>query len=217
MTRLPMPAPDDPIPVIAGWLAEVTASGKLRNGNAMALATADAAGAPSVRMVLLKELAAEGYSVFYTNYGSRKSEEIGRNPRAAAVIYWEALGRQVRFEGIVVRSPANESDAYFATRPLLSQLNAWSSAQSQPLRDPADLERAAQHKARELGITPRSGIGHVPRPEGWGGFRLWFDGIELWAEGENRFHERLYYRRTLEPLDAFAFRASPWNAERLQP
>ena len=217
MTTLPIPAPDDPIPVIADWLAQVAAGGKLRNANAMALATADADGSPSVRMVLLKELAAEGYGVFYTNYGSRKSEELGRNPRAAAVIYWESLGRQVRFEGIVVRSPADESDAYFATRPLLSQLNAWSSAQSRLLRDPADLEHAAQRKARELGITPSGATQPVPRPEGWGGFRLWFDGIELWAEGENRFHERLYYRRTLEPLDAFVFHASPWNAQRLQP
>src|SRR5262245_2556034 len=212
MTTLPSPPPDDPVPVIADWLAEVTASGRLRNANAMALATADAAGSPSVRMVLLKELAADGYCVFYTNYGSRKSEELARNPRAAAVIYWEPLGRQVRFEGIVVRSPAQESDAYFATRPLLSQLNAWSSAQSLPLRDPADLERAAQRKARELGITPSGAAKAVPRPDGWGGFRLWLDGIELWAEGENRFHERLYYRRTLQPLDAFAFSTSPWSA-----
>jgi pyridoxamine 5'-phosphate oxidase len=217
MSTLPTPPPEDPVPVVAGWLAEITASGKLRNPNAMALATADAVGSPSVRMVLLKELAAEGYCVFYTNYGSRKSEDLDRNSRAAAVIYWEPLGRQVRFEGVVVRSPADESDAYFATRPLLSQLNAWSSAQSRPLRDPADLERAAQRKARELHITQSGVTEPVPRPQGWGGFRLWFDGIELWAEGENRFHERLYYRRTLEPLDAFAFRASPWNAQRLQP
>jgi pyridoxamine 5'-phosphate oxidase len=168
-------------------------------------------------MVLLKELAADGYCVFYTNYGSRKAEELARNPRAAAVIYWEPLGRQVRFEGIVVRSPASESDAYFATRPLLSQLNAWSSDQSRPLRDPADLERAAQRKAGELRITASGAAHPLPRPEGWGGFRLWFDGIELWAEGENRFHERLYYRRTLEPLDTFAFRATRWGAQRLQP
>jgi pyridoxamine 5'-phosphate oxidase len=123
----------------------------------------------------------------------------------------------VRFEGVVVRSPASESDAYFATRPLLSQLNAWSSEQSRPLHDPADLERAAQRKARDLRISPSGAAQPVPRPDGWGGFRLWLDGIELWAEGENRFHERLYYRRTLEPLDAFAFRATPWNAQRLQP
>jgi pyridoxamine 5'-phosphate oxidase len=217
MTTLPTPAPHDPIPLIAGWLAEIGASGKVRNPNAMALATADATGSPSVRMVLLKELAADGYGVFYTNYGSRKSEELGRNPRAAAVIYWEPLGRQVRFEGIVVRSPASESDAYFATRPLLSQLNAWSSAQSRPLRDPADLERAAQRKARELHITSSGAAQRVPRPDTWGGFRLWFDGIELWAEGQDRFHERLYYRRSLEPSDTFTFRATAWKAQRLQP
>jgi pyridoxamine 5'-phosphate oxidase len=217
MSTLPTPTPDDPIPVIAGWLADIAAGGKLRNPNAMALATANVSGSPSVRMVLLKELASDGYGVFYTNYGSRKSEEIARNPRASAVIYWEPLGRQVRFEGIVVRSPASESDAYFATRPLLSQLNAWSSAQSRPLREPADLERAAERKARELNITSTTATQRVPRPEGWGGFRLWFDGVELWAEGENRFHERLYYRRTLELSDAFTFRTTPWKVQRLQP
>jgi pyridoxamine 5'-phosphate oxidase len=217
MTALPIPAPLDPIPIIASWLTEVGGTGKLRNPNAMALATVGSGASPSVRMVLLKELAAEGYGVFYTNYGSRKAEELGQNPRAAAVIYWEPLGRQVRFEGIVVRSPASESDAYFATRPLLSQLNAWSSDQSRPLRDPSDLERAARRKARELGVTSSDASQPLPRPERWGGFRLWFDGIELWAEGENRFHERLYYRRTLDPVDAFAFRASQWQAQRLQP
>jgi pyridoxamine 5'-phosphate oxidase len=116
-----------------------------------------------------------------------------------------------------VRSPAAESDAYFATRPVLSQLNAWSSAQSRPLGDPAELERVAERKARELGVTSTGASQPVPRPEGWGGYRLWFDGIELWAEGANRFHERLQYRRTLEPLDVFAFRTSAWQTERLQP
>jgi pyridoxamine 5'-phosphate oxidase len=214
MTTLPNPAPDDPLPVIAEWLEQVTAGGRVRNPSAMALATADATGSPSVRMVLLKELAPAGFAVFYTNYGSRKAEQLEHNPRAAAVIYWETLGRQVRFEGIVVRSPTAESDAYFATRPVLSQINAWSSAQSRPLIDPTELERVARAKADELGIA--SGRA-VPRPEGWGGYRLWFDGVELWAEGINRFHERLYYRRTLEPVDAFAFRAGPWRTQRLQP
>lgn len=217
MTTLPSPAPIDPVPVIAEWLDEVTASGRLRNPNAMALATADASGSPSVRMVLLKELAPAGFAVFYTNYASRKADELAGNPRAAAAIYWEPLGRQVRFEGVVVRSPAAESDAYFATRPILSQLNAWSSAQSRPLANPADLERRAALKTRELGITPTGATHPVPRPESWGGYRLWFDGIELWAEGANRFHERLYYQRNLEPADAFAFRASAWRVQRLQP
>jgi pyridoxamine 5'-phosphate oxidase len=219
MTSLPSPPPQDPLPLVAEWLAAETAAGAQRNPNAMALATSNAAGAPSVRMVLLKELAPSGYCVFYTNYGSRKAGEIERRGRAAAVLHWDGLGRQVRFEGPVVRSPAEESDAYFASRPLLSRLNAWSSEQSRPLAAMADLDAAAERAARKLGIAPdgSSATRPVPRPEFWGGYRLWFDAVELWAEGANRFHERLRYRRELERSDAYAFRATPWTVQRLQP
>jgi pyridoxamine 5'-phosphate oxidase len=214
---LPSPAPVSPLPLVAEWLDEVTAMGRRRNPNAMALATTDGAGRPAVRMVLLKELAAAGYAVFYTNYGSRKATELLRTPRAAAVLYWEDIGRQVRFEGAVVRSPAAESDAYFASRALRSQLNAWSSRQSQPLDDPAALERRVEQKARELGVWASGGPAGVPRPDFWGGFRLWFDVVELWAEGDNRFHERLRYQRKLEPSDDYGFRCGPWQWLRLQP
>jgi len=219
MTSLPTPAPEDPLPTVASWLAEITASGRLKNPNAMALATCAGNGTPSVRMVLVKEIAPAGYAVFYSNYRSRKGAELEQNARAAAVLYWEALGRQVRFEGPVVRSPAAESDAYFATRPALSQLNAWSSAQSRPLAAPDALDRAAARAARELGIAPdgSSASRPVPRPAHWGGYRLWFDTLELWAEGANRFHERLLYTRSLERADAVSFRASAWSAQRLQP
>jgi len=219
MTSLPTPAPEDPLPVVASWLAEISASGRCKNPNAMALATCGRTDAPSVRMVLVKGIAPAGYAVFYTNYESRKGTELEQNPRAAAVLYWEPLGRQVRFEGPVVRSPAAESDAYFATRPALSQLNAWSSAQSRPLESPADIERAAARAARELGIAPdgSSASRPVPRPAHWGGYRLWFNTLELWAEGANRFHERLLYRRALERADAFTFRATAWSVQRLQP
>ena len=219
MTSLPTPAPEDPVPIVASWLAEITASGRLKNPNAMALATSAGIGAPSVRMVLLKEIAPAGYAVFFSNYQSRKGAELEQNPRAAAVLYWEALGRQVRFEGPVVRSPVAESDAYFATRPALSQLNAWSSAQSRPLSTPDALGRAAARVARELGIAPdgSSASRSVPRPPHWGGYRLWFDALELWTEGANRFHERILYRRSLERADAHSFRASAWSAQRLQP
>ncbi len=219
MTSLPTPPPADPLPLVAGWLADVTASGALRNPNAMALATSGASGAPSVRMVLLKALAPAGFAVFYTNYRSRKAAELEHKGRAAAVLYWESLGRQVRFEGPVVRSPATESDEYFASRPLRSQLNAWSSDQSRPLANPADLDAAAERAARELGIASDGATATrpVPRPEFWGGYRLWIDSLELWAEGANRFHERLRYRRELDRVDAFAFRTGAWTVQRLQP
>jgi pyridoxamine 5'-phosphate oxidase len=217
---LPSPPPDDPVPVAARWLAEVTALGR-RNPNAMALATTDAAGRPSVRMVLLKELAPSGYAVFYTNYGSRKAAELAATGRAAAVLHWDELGRQVRFEGAVVRSPARESDAYFTSRPWRSQINAWSSEQSRPLADPAELDRRATNKAAELGVyvpgdSPAAGR-RLPRPEFWGGFRLWFDAVELWAEGADRFHERLRYRRELGTGDQHTFHPGRWSWQRLQP
>jgi pyridoxamine 5'-phosphate oxidase len=218
MSALPSPAPADPVPVVSSWLAEIVTTGRLKNPNAMALATSDPAGAPSVRMVLLKEIAPAGYAVFYSNYQSRKGGELDENPRAAAVLYWEPLGRQVRFEGPVVRSPAAESDKYFATRPMPSQINAWSSAQSRPLADPADLERAAEKAARQFGVGQGSVPARpVPRPPHWGGYRLWFETVELWAEGAHRFHERLRYRRDLERADAHAYRSGAWRAERLQP
>jgi pyridoxamine 5'-phosphate oxidase len=211
VTGLPTPVPQDPLPIVAAWLAEMTASGRVRNPNALSLATVDAAGRPAVRMVLLKELAPAGYLVFYTNYGSRKAAELDGTGRAAAMLYWEELGKQVRFEGRVVRSPSRESDAYFATRPLQSQVNAWASRQSEPLADVADLERRAAEKVRE------AHGGALARPRSWGGYRLWFEALELWAEGAHRFHERLRYTRELTPADAFDFRAGPWSWQRLQP
>jgi pyridoxamine 5'-phosphate oxidase len=126
-------------------------------------------------------------------------------------MYWHELGRQVRFEGLVVRSPATESDAYFASRPLPSQINAWSSEQSRPLTDPAALEeRAAQVLATKPGAM-------LPRPQFWGGFRLWLEALELWVEGENRFHERVRYERHLDARDAHNFEPGRWTWQRLQP
>jgi pyridoxamine 5'-phosphate oxidase len=210
MSSLLIPPPEDPVRAAAQWLGEAEALGR-RNANAMALACANAAGRPSVRMVLLKELAPLGYVVFYTNYESRKGAELAATGRAAAVLYWHELGRQVRFEGLVVRSPPAESDRYFASRPSLSQVNAWSSEQSRPLADPAALEeRAAKIGGAKTGNT-------LPRPEFWGGFRLWLDAMELWVEGQNRFHERVRYERDLDARDAHSFEPGRWNWQRLQP
>lgn len=215
---LPLPAPEDPLPLIQQWLEQATASGRQRNPDAMALATADAEGRPSVRMVLMRTVSVKhGYAVFYTHYGSRKGLELERNPRAAGVLYWEQLGRQVRFEGRVVRSPEAESDRYFAGRPWHSQLNAWASVQSLPLGDPQELASRARRKAAELGADARGGTRKLPRPPHWGGYRLWFEAVELWAEGADRFHDRIRYERTLHPDDAFGYIGSAWSHRRLQP
>jgi pyridoxamine 5'-phosphate oxidase len=210
MASLLIPPPEDPVRAASLWLGEAEALGR-RNANAMALASVDSAGRPSVRMVLLKELAPLGYAVFYTNYGSRKGKELLATRRAAGVLYWHELGRQVRFEGPVVRSPDAESDAYFATRPTASQINAWSSEQSRLLPDPAALEE------RAAAVTSKVVDGQLPRPEAWGGFRLWLESIELWVEGRDRFHERIRYERRLEARDAYTFETGRWNWQRLQP
>jgi pyridoxamine 5'-phosphate oxidase len=203
METLPRPAPTDPLPLAAQWLAEAEARVE-KNPWAMALATTAASGAPSVRYVLLKALSAdEGFIVFYTNYGSRKAAELDGSGRAAGALYWPDAGRQLRFEGTVERSPAAESDAYFATRPRLSQLNAWASEQSRPIAAPDDMDaRLAEREAAFAGEE------NLPRPDGWGGYRLMLDAVEFWLEGADRFHERLRYGRDAD---------SGWTSAWLQP
>jgi len=217
MANLPEPLPDDPLPLVRQWLADAEALAAARNPSAMALATSDGRGRPSVRMVLLRGLSAEdGYGVFYTHRHSRKGRELAAEPRAAGALYWEPLGRQLRLEGPVVPSPEAESDAYFATRPLGSQVNAWISAQSAPLESLEELRARADRKKRDLAASAP-----LARPHAWGGYRLWFDGIEFWVEGADRCHERVRYERTLTSAgagaSAAAFIGGPWRRERLQP
>ena len=170
----------------------------------MALASVDTEGRPSVRMVLLKELAPLGYAVFYTNYGSRKGDELLSTGRAAAVLYWHELGRQVRFEGPVVRSPDAESDAYFAT-PAAREPGQRLEQRAEP---PAPRLWRARGTRRQGRRPPTRPI-RLPRPDFWGGFRLWLDAVELWVEGRDRFHERVRYERTLDARDAHTFERRP--------
>jgi pyridoxamine 5'-phosphate oxidase len=166
----------------------------------MALATADASGRPSVRIVLLKGFDDAG-AVFYTNYLSRKGVELAENPHASAVMLWHPLQRQVRIEGTVSRLDAAESDAYFASRPRGAQIGAVSSRQSLPVESRATLEdqvAAAEHR-----FDGRD----VERPEQWGGYRLALDSMEFWQGRPNRVHDRLRYIRT----------EGGWSLERLQP
>jgi pyridoxamine 5'-phosphate oxidase len=202
MEALPRPAPSDPLPLARRWLDEA-AAGRSKNPWAMALASVSAGGRPSVRYVLLKALSETGgFIVFYTNYGSRKALELESTRVAAAALYWPETGRQLRLEGVIERSPAAESDAYFATRPRASQLNALASAQSRPAASPEDVGRRIEAEARRFEREPA-----IPRPDGWGGYRMLIEALEFWLEGTDRCHERLRYERA----------AGRWSAVWLQP
>ena len=215
---LPDDLPHDPLPFVQAWLGEAADRAMQPNPNAMTLATADAYGRPSARIVLCKALVAPpGYLVFYSGYGSRKGRELDVNPRACAVLHWDSLGRQVRVEGPVLRSPAAESDAYFATRSRDSQLSATASAQSEPIDSRASLLERARLTDLELGRGDSSGHPRaLARPAHWGGYRLWAEQVELWVAGPSRLHDRAVWNRRLAPAgDEFA--PGPWSATRLQP
>jgi pyridoxamine 5'-phosphate oxidase len=175
----------DPVAQLQRWFDEAREAG-IELPEAMTLATATPDGAPSARMVLLKGTGAEGLT-FFTGYDSRKGHELAENPRAALVLYWHVLGRQVRVEGSVERLPASESDAYFYSRPLGSRLSAAVSPQSEVVASREQLQRAAA----ELGT--RSGE-DVARPESWGGYRLSPTLWEFWQHRLDRLHDRFRYR-----------------------
>lgn len=195
--------PPEPVAQFRAWLAEAVAVDPL-DPTAMTLATADGAGRPSARVVLLKGYDERGF-VFFTNYGSRKACELAANPRAALVFHWPAFDRQVRIEGVVEKTSRAESAAYFATRPLPSQLSAWASRQSAPVAGRAELE-AAMAAAGE-----RFAGEEVPVPEDWGGYRLRPELVEFWQGRPSRLHDRLVYRRR-DPAAG-----GGWTVERLQP
>jgi len=190
----------DPHVQFERWFAEAVEAG-LPAPEQMALATADTAAVPSLRMVLLKGYDARGF-VFFTNRESRKGRELDVNPRAAAVLYWEPLHRQVRVEGAVERVQEEESLAYFRTRPRGSRIGAWASPQSAPLPSRAELER------RVTEIEARfEGEEELPLPPFWGGYRIVADAIEFWQGRATRLHDRVRYE----------LRAGSWRRERLGP
>ena len=166
----------------------------------MSLATANAQGSPSARMVLLRGLDRRGLR-FYTSYFSRKGRELSENPAVAAVLYWPALGRQVRIEGTAARLSEDESDEYFAARPRGHRLAAWASEQSDPVESRAVLQERYAH------FDERFGAEEVPRPHSWGGYLISPERFEFWKGGLDRMHDRLEYRR-----DGLA-----WRIRRLQP
>jgi pyridoxamine 5'-phosphate oxidase len=189
------------------WFAEASADAAVIEPNAIALSTADSAGRPAVRMVLVKGIDERGI-VFYTNYASAKARDLDANPYAAAVFPWHAQERQVRITGSVSRATRAETEAYFATRPRESQLGAWSSPQSQVVVSREVLTEAFEEVRRRFDGAP------VPAPEGWGGYRISPDTVEFWQGRPGRLHDRIRFRR----LEAHAGSASEgWIRERLAP
>ncbi|HLS48075.1 MAG TPA: pyridoxamine 5'-phosphate oxidase [Gemmatimonadales bacterium] len=189
----------DPHRMFSRWFDQAVEAG-VPEPNAMTLATAAADGTPSARIVLLKGLDERGF-VFFTDYRSRKASELEANPRAALVFRWQELERQVRVVGEVLRVSAEESAAYFRTRPVGSRIGAWASEQSRELVSRDELE------ARVREVQARYPDGEIPAPPHWGGFRIAPIEVEFWQGRENRLHDRLRYRRT----------GGEWKMERLWP
>ncbi|MFN3644206.1 MAG: pyridoxamine 5'-phosphate oxidase [Gemmobacter sp.] len=193
-------AGDDPFALARAWLAEAEPV-EPNDPNAIALATVDAAGMPNVRMVLLKEIEPAAF-VFYTNYESRKAQEIAGAGKAAFVLHWKSLRRQIRVRGVTSREDGPKADAYFASRSLRSRLGAWASRQSEPLASRGALLAEVARVTAQHGMNP-------PRPPFWGGIRITPLEIEFWADGAFRLHDRFRWARPAVE--------APWSVSRLNP
>lgn len=219
---LPDTLPSDPFPVLADWLREATDRAVQPNPNAVTLATVDAQGRPRARIVLCKGVeAGPGCMLFFTNRDSAKGQELATTPRAALVMHWDAMERQVRIEGPVTRTTDAEDDAYFATRNWQSRLGSWASDQSRPLASREELLERVADAAVRFDVNPLAAAeelekAHIPRPPHWGGYRVWAERVELWISGPGRIHDRACWTRALTPA-AGAFSPGPWSSTRLFP
>lgn len=200
MDRTGIFAGDDPFVIAQRWLAEAELT-EINDPNAIALSTVDSDGMPNARMVLLKDIERDAF-VFYTNYTSKKAQEIESAGKVAFVMHWKSLRRQLRVRGTVVREDGPAADAYYASRSLKSRLGAWASQQSQPLSSRGALMAEVAKITAQHGISPK-------RPPFWGGYRVHPVEIEFWADGDFRLHDRFRWTRALVE--------KPWEINRLNP
>ncbi|MDG1472918.1 MAG: pyridoxamine 5'-phosphate oxidase [Ascidiaceihabitans sp.] len=191
---------DDPFEIAKTWLAEAEAA-EVNDPNAIALSTVDSTGLPNARMVLLKGIEPDAF-VFYTNYESAKAAELDRAGKAAFVMHWKSLRRQIRVRGTVIKEDGPKADEYFASRSLKSRLGAWASQQSRPLKSRTSLLAEVAKVTAKHGTNPA-------RPPFWGGYRIAPVEIEFWADGDFRLHDRFVWRREKD--------GDPWLIERLNP
>ncbi len=197
-------AGDDPFEIARSWLKEAEAS-EPNDPNAIALATVDAEGLPNARMVLLKEIEADAF-VFYTNYESAKARELDGAQKAAFVMHWKSLRRQIRVRGLISREEGPQADAYYASRSLKSRLGAWASRQSEPLESRTTLMGEVARMTAKHGPNPA-------RPPFWGGYRITPVEVEFWADGAFRLHDRFVWRRDVMS----DINSNSWSIQRLSP
>jgi pyridoxamine 5'-phosphate oxidase len=237
---LPAQLPESPFDLFQQWFDDELKSRRQPNPNCMTLASIDPDGTPSARVVLCRGTQREkGFITFFTNYTGRKGRAVMANPRVCANFHWDHTDRQARIEGYAVRSPARESDDYFASRRWESRLSAWASDQSRPIESREALLAKVPQVLAKLGLTAEIVLAQqnnlvIPRPPHWGGFRLYVTRLELWIGGPGRLHDRGVWTRDLpmppadggrpeetssiwESLDASAARASAWRSTRMQP
>ncbi len=204
---------EDPFLIARAWLAEAEAV-EPNDANAIALATVDAEGMPDVRMVLLKDIESygdgQGAFVFYTNYDSAKGQQIAATGKAAFVLHWKSLRRQIRVRGTVTREEGPQADAYYASRALQSRIGAWASAQSRPLASRGALMLAVARQGAKWGANP-------PRPPFWGGFRIDPVQIEFWSDGAFRLHDRFSWVKQAPSLGEGRVASAAWQVQRLSP
>jgi pyridoxamine 5'-phosphate oxidase len=216
---LPRSLPVDPMPTLASWYAEARERRDQPDPDAITIATVDEAGRPDARIVLARSLDLErGGLVFYTNRDGGKGRQLAATPRGSAVFHWNHVARQARLRGPVELLSDEESDAYFAARPLLSRIGAWASTQSRPLGSRLELVRAVRRAARDHGVSLRQLLREdapnvtIPRPPHWGGYRLVAEELELWCGVRGRLHDRGRWTRTVAVAADGACTAAPWSS-----